>query len=109
MPRRAVDLNLEQLEQLAAMACTQEEVAAFFGVTQQTISRKLAQRKYSEVWERGLGRGRISLRRRQLKKDTTAMLIWLGKQHLGQREAPHNDATAMATVDDWLKKLKGEA
>ncbi len=108
MGRRAVEIDLEQLEKLAAMQCTQEDVAAWFGVSQPTISKKLRQRKYREVWERGLGRGRISLRRRQWAKDSDTMLIWLGKQHLGQRDQPVTDDGSRSAAEEYLALQKGE-
>jgi len=107
MPRHAVDLDLEQLEKLAAMQCTQADVAAWFGVSQQTISRKLRQRKYREVWERGLGRGRVSLRSRQWKKDSDTMLIWLGKQYLGQRDQPEDpQSTSRSALRTLMEELR---
>lgn len=105
MSRRAVDLDLEQLEKLAALQCTQEDVAAWFGVSHQTISRKLRQCKYREAWERGKGRGRVSLRRRQWEKNSDTMLIWLGKQHLGQRDTPP-DGDNRSAAEEYLSMQK---
>jgi hypothetical protein len=80
---------LAELEKLAAMGCTQEEAAAWFGMAHRTLKLKLAQEIYREAWENGQGRGRVSLRRAQyqaaMKGDRT-MLVWLGKTLLGQTE-----------------------
>jgi hypothetical protein len=74
------------LEKLAGLQCTQEEAAAWFGVSLATIKRRLREDKYRAVWENGLGKGRISLRRHQFRQaeKSPAMAIFLGKQYLGQ-------------------------
>ena len=89
MPRKPIPIDLEELEKLAAMHCTQEECAAWFDTTQKTMSLKLAREPYKSVWTKGWAKGNISLRRQQKQRadagDKT-MLIWLGKQWLGQRD-----------------------
>lgn len=83
-------MPLGELEKLAMMHCTYEEVAAWFGLDKSNVCRRLKQKAYAEVWERGWAKGNISLRRQQFQRaeagDKT-MLIWLGKQWLGQRDA----------------------
>lgn len=89
MGRKATPIDLDELEKLAAMHCTQREVAAWFRVSQKTISVKLRQKAYAEVWECGWAKGNISLRRVQFnraKAGDGTMLVWLGKQWLGQRD-----------------------
>jgi hypothetical protein len=87
-PERSI--NLAELEKLCALQCTQAEIADWFGVGSATIERRLRQPEYREVMERGYARGRISLRRKQMQlaeQGNPAMLIWLGKQYLGQRDS----------------------
>lgn len=91
MGRKPVPIDLDELEKLAALHCTQEEVGSWFGVSKKTICLKLKQRVYAEVWERGWADGNISLRRLQFQaasKGNPALLIWLGKQWLGQKDSP---------------------
>jgi hypothetical protein len=91
MPRRRIELDTEELEKLAAMHCTREEVAGFFGVAVKTIQRRLNESRYAAAWERGTARGRVSLRRAQFRvaeAGNPTMLIWLGKQWLAQRDVP---------------------
>ncbi len=94
MPRRPVPIDLDELEKLAAMHCTEAEVAAWFSspgatLTQQAISKKLQREPFKSAWSSGWVKGSISLRRKQKQMadagDKT-MLIWLGKQWLGQRD-----------------------
>ncbi len=85
----AAKIDLAQLEQLCAMQCTDVEVAAFFKVSTRTIERKRLQPAFREIMDRGQANGRTSLRRAQWKAamagDRT-MLVWLGKQILGQKD-----------------------
>jgi hypothetical protein len=90
------------------MHATQEEAAAWFGVTPKTISLKLQQKQYRDVWDQGMAKGNISLRRKQFQRadagDKT-MLIWLGKQWLGQKDAPDHTVNTSA-VEAWLAAMK---
>src|SRR5579859_1700108 len=91
MSRRgtAASINLAELEKLAAMQCTDEEIAGWFGVSTRTIERRRKSRVFAEVIERGKAKGRISLRRSQLRileEGSAVMGIFLGKQYLGQRD-----------------------
>ena len=94
MARKAVPVDLEELEKLAAMHCTEAEVAAWFSkpgatLTQQAVSKKLKREPFKTVWATGWAKGNISLRRIQKQRadagDRT-MLVWLGKQWLGQQD-----------------------
>lgn len=91
MARRgtAASINLAELEKLAAMQCTDEEIAAWFNVSTRTIERRRKSPVFAETICRGKARGRISLRRAQLKileQGNATMGIWLGKQYLGQAD-----------------------
>src|SRR5882724_11209570 len=76
-----------ELEKLAMLQCTDEEVAAWFGVTTKTIERRRKTGRFAEIMERGRAKGRISLRRTQMRlaeQGSGSVAIWLGKQLLGQ-------------------------
>jgi hypothetical protein len=80
-------IDLAELERLSAMQCTDEEVAAWFGVATRTIERRRKVRKFAEVMDRGKAKGRISVRRQQMKlleAGNATMGVWLGKNILGQ-------------------------
>lgn len=85
--RPANELTIEQREQLkalAAMQCTIPEIVAFMGVPKATLERN-----YSDVIDAGREVGKVSLRRAQYRlalAGNVTMLIWLGKQMLGQAE-----------------------
>lgn len=101
-PRKVIDAKL--VEQLASIQCTDEEIAAICGVSHDTLlRRKNDDPVFLEAIEQGRAKGRVSLRRMQWKAATTGnptMLIWLGKQLLGQR-----DKIEEAT-DDTLDKAR---
>jgi hypothetical protein len=82
-------IDLVELERLSALQCTDEEIAFWFGVTTRTIERRRKDPKFAEVMERGKAKGRISVRRMQMKlleQGNATMGVWLGKQILGQTD-----------------------
>ncbi len=84
------DETLKQIGNLAKIHCTEEEAAAFFEVNKSTFCRFLQRHKTAKAaWENGSGIGKASLRRLQFKAaeaGNATMMIWLGKQYLGQRD-----------------------
>src|SRR5215470_13595996 len=71
------------------MQATDEEIAAWFGVNRKTIERRRKVPKFAELMERGKAKGRISVRRMQMKlleQGNATMGVWLGKQILGQTD-----------------------
>ena len=89
MPRQAI-IKIDELERLAALQCTRAEAGAYFRVTEDAIKKALKKPEFREAWDRGKHSGLISLRRAQFQAATEqknpALLIWLGKQLLGQRD-----------------------
>jgi hypothetical protein len=88
MARRRI-IDPAQLEQLASLQCTQPEIAAFFGVSLQAVEKQLQKPEFREPYEKGQKTGLISLRRAQMQAalaGNTTMMIWLGKQLLGQTD-----------------------
>ena len=78
------NLDTNQVEQLASFGCTDTEIASFFD-----ISRTTLERNYEQYMTKGRESGKIRLRQMQwasAKKGNVAMLIWLGKQILGQSD-----------------------
>ncbi len=78
-----------ELEKLAGLNCTIEEIAAWFECSEKTIDRYFHTPKGKTAIDRGRAKGRISVRREQFKllqKGNATMGIWLGKQLLGQRD-----------------------
>jgi hypothetical protein len=81
-PLKKVDPKLVQ--DLAALGCKTTEIASVTGVSVDTLDRRFA-----DEMAKGRDNLRVSLRRWQLeaaKKGNVTMLIWLGKQLLGQSD-----------------------
>lgn len=84
-----VEIDLTELERLCTIQATDQEIAAWFGVTTRTIERRRTEPKFAAIMERGKAKGRISVRRMQMKlleQGNATMGVWLGKQLLGQTD-----------------------
>jgi len=86
---RRSDIDLVELEKLCQLSCTDEEIAAWFSTSTRTIERRRKEPRFAEIMARGKAKGRISIRRMQMKlleQGNATMGVWLGKQLLGQRD-----------------------
>lgn len=92
MARPFKEINWEEFDKLCRMQCTRKEIAAFFECDEKTISAAVEREKgisYSLYSEEKAAEGKQSLRRKQLQVamgGNVTMLIWLGKQYLGQSD-----------------------
>lgn len=79
-------INYQIVEKLAQIFCTQEEIARVLDISVRTLQRD---DKFCRIYKNGITEAKKSLRRAQLQTALTGnstMLIWLGKQYLGQTE-----------------------
>lgn len=79
-------IDYEQGSKLAMIQCTQQEIATFLGCSTDTLRRD---KKFCEIYKKGQEEGKMSIRRMQFKAASggnVTMLIWLGKQYLGQTD-----------------------
>jgi hypothetical protein len=85
--RPTKEVDMEVVGKLAALALTQEEIAAVLNVSVDTLSRREG---FAEVYKQGRNTANASIRRAQFEKGVkhgnTRMLIWLGKQYLRQSD-----------------------
>lgn len=103
-PKKEVDGKL--VKDLASIFCTMNEIAAVVGCSVDTLERR-----YAEALKRGRETAKSSLRRLQwkaAKKGNTSILIWLGKNYLGQREPSMIPQEADTKIVE-LMKLVGMA
>ena len=108
----------EQFEQLCHIQCTQSEIANVMGVDEDTLKRLVEEHynlTYSAIYKRFSDGGKMSLRRMQFKKaqeGSNTMLIWLGKQYLGQTDKVVNvdidkaEAEAMQLLQSIQEMVK---
>ena len=90
MARPKKDVDAEQVRKLAAIDCSLAEIASVVNCSVDTLERRFA-----EVIKRGREEGCASLKRKQFEvaqSGNPTMLIWLGKQRLGQKEPQQNIA-----------------
>ena len=103
MGRPKKEINAEQVYKLAAIGCSYEEIAKFFNCARSTIIQR-----FQDEFQAGHAEVKEQIRRAQLKvaldhghKGQVTMLIWLGKQMLGQKDQPieNNNPVSKVTLE----------
>jgi hypothetical protein len=105
--RPAVKLDPRQVEALCQVHATDEEIAAHFNISERTLYRMKQKPFWRKLFDRGRADGRISLRRAQWRealRGSPSMLIWLGKQLLGQKER-YDHASALPGIETMRRLL----
>ena len=109
-PKKEIDYNI--VEKLAHIQCTQAEIAEILEISTRTLQKD---KEFLRLYKKGIESGKSSLRRLQWKgaeAGNNSMLIWLGKQYLGQRDIPKEDEDNSALdklVNALDKRLEQEA
>jgi hypothetical protein len=93
--RPKLDFDINIVKGLAKIQCTEEEIASVLGCSVDTITRRIQDNPdFADAIKSGRSFGKMSIRRMQYgsaEKGSVAMLIWLGKQYLGQKEKVEYD------------------
>lgn len=105
-PKKVIDL--EAVCELASEGNTQEEIARALGFARTTFANR---DDVTEAYYKGMAEMKLSLRHWQMnaaKSGNVQMLIWLGKQYLGQSDTPapteeDNDNGVKPLVDMLMK------
>jgi hypothetical protein len=91
---------------LCQIQCSGNEIAQFFNISRDTLERRIAER-YDQTLAEFINErqriGHISLRRVQFQKaleGNVTMLIWLGKQYLGQDDRRVVTSEGSIQIDD---------
>ena len=87
--RPKIEIDEELLYKLAQIHCTMNEMVDIMGVSKDTLKRN-----YAHIIDKGKSEGKMRLRRKQVEvamSGNHTMLIWLGKQMLGQSESPMSE------------------
>jgi hypothetical protein len=90
MGRPTIKINQEEFEKLVGLCCTLDDIAGWFNCSPDTIEnwcKKTYKETFSDTYKKKAAKGKVSLRRKQMEvalSGNVTMLIWLGKQHLGQ-------------------------
>ena len=121
-PQKEATLTESQIERMASVGCTDEEIASLAGIDERTLKRSFA-----PLLKKGRNEMRDRLRTAQIRKalghfyekedkdgniqiytappDTT-MLIWMVKQYLGQSDKTENKNIDVSKLsDDELRTI----
>jgi hypothetical protein len=104
-PRKKIDPR--KVKQLAGAGLTVAEIAAFLDCSKDTLERRFA-----ASLKEGRERLNASLKRKQFivaMGGNPTMLIWLGKQYLGQEEKVSATIRGKATPTDPEQQAAAEA
>lgn len=91
MARPTKDVDADTIQKLASIGCSNKDIADFVGISHDTLTRR-----FRAQLEAGRANGRIKLRNKQMEQalaGNTTMLIWLGKQILGQTDKVQTETT----------------
>ena len=100
MGRPRIEIDTDQVSAFCQVLCTQEEIALFLGCSIETLNRRIKEKSgltFAGFYQKHSVGGKMSLRRYQYlaaKDGNPTMLVWLGKQVLGQRDKPEGDEIA---------------
>jgi len=92
--RKPVNIDLEQVEKLCGLQCTDDELASVLGISVRTVERRKNQPAFAEAMSRGKAKGRMSLRRNLwalAAKGNPAANIFLAKNLLGMKDYVANE------------------
>jgi len=99
-PRKVMtDADWDKLINMIRIQCTQDEICGIFGMDHKTLDRIIKERGeggFSHLFKKHSDEGRASLRRAQWKAaqdGNPTMLVWLGKQMLGQTDKMQHGGT----------------
>lgn len=87
-PHKSPEIPEEKIASLAAIGCTDEEIARVCGIGEATLKRN-----FEPLLKKGRAELASSVRRRQVQimnsrsRSACTMAIWLGKVYCGQRDA----------------------
>ena len=94
----------EEFQKLAELHCTWQEISDWYSVPVSTLRDNFA-----DLYQKGTTKTKQRLRQAQLKlamNGDRSMLIWLGKNILGQSDQPIN--TESTNVLPWLEQKDEE-
>lgn len=113
--RPKIEIDWDQFEKLCQIQCTLVEISEWFGCSEDTVERRVQEKfesTFADLYKKKASKGKISLRRKQFEvalSGNVSMLIWLGKQHLDQKDKPaeelHSAVSFIGLSADELVKF----
>lgn len=86
MARPRFEIDWDLVNKLGHIMCTVKEIASILGCSSSKLEKD---EEFMQVYKKALDEGKMSLRRQQYQlamKGNCTMLIWLGRQYLGQTD-----------------------
>lgn len=112
-PKKIIDW--ETVKKLCDIHCTGEEIASIVDVSYDTLERHIKAEfamSFADFYKKHSSNGKMSLRRKQYEvamSGNTTMLVWLGKQYLGQTDKTESNVKAeVSTLSDLIDELSDE-
>lgn len=98
--KRLNEVGEEIVRKLAAVMCTEEEIACVLDVTVEVLHNRLNNSTFLECYKKGKEEGKASLRRTQFEiaKKNATMAIWLGKQYLAQKDSAETESGGVRVI-----------
>ena len=98
-------IDWETVDGMCAIQCTGVEIAGVLGCSYNTLVRAVKREKeltFEDYFAQKSVEGKVSLRRKQYDtalEGNTTMLIWLGKQWLGQADRIESSITELPPIE----------
>lgn len=105
------EIAQDEFEKLCGLHCTLTEIAEWFKCSEDTIERwckRTYKESFAETYKKKSAHGKISLRRKQFEvanAGNVSMLIWLGRNWLGQRDTVEVMAEAGESTIEQIAKM----
>ena len=102
--RPRIEIDWEQVDRMCGLHCTGEEQASVLGIDYDTLNRACKRehkKSFAEYFKQKSASGKMSLRRKQYTSamsGNTTLLIWLGKNWLGQKDQAEVTTTQTETI-----------
>ena len=100
--------DFQRLLNMIRIQCTQNEICDVLDMSDTTLNRRLQERGYAnfeDFLKKHNSEGKMSLRRMQwqaAENGNSTMLVFLGKQYLGQKDKIENKVDANIVAYKWL-------
>jgi len=109
--KNLTDEEKTKITEYGRLQCGISEVAYLLGYP--TVDLLKSRTDFNEVYKKALAEGKIELRKYQFEaaaSGNATMLVWLGKQYLGQKEQNASDdavvSKALESVGNLIEQLK---
>lgn len=102
LPKRK-PTRMDQIRRLAIVGCDADEIKFVLGLTDKEFG------PYMRIMDRGKAMRRAIIRQRQFQiamRGNPTMLIWLGKQYLGQRDEPGPPDETLGALGALIDAIK---